>query len=398
MSLKRRTGTSASKPWSSVTMATHSLALRRRRDRRAGWAATARRKTSILGRGAALEAFDQDDVGAGEVLAARGRSDRSRPGSRSKSARMSGLARSTRSAGPRGSAARCRMPGLVHLGGVVAVLDGHDPVAPAHELARQGDGQGRLSGVLPADDGDDSCRRHSSSALREVVRGVHVEEQELRVRRSGATSDQGEDTDPDALMEADGPEVALVEALRRWRRGRRARRRRRAARRRAGRRSAAGRRRARPRPSARRRISRLGDERHVPGDADDRGRRLDHRGVDPTQRAEARPHVGHHAQIRPPARRLGRVGDEQRRLAQGRRHHPHQPVEDPLAADRLEPLRACRRTGWRHRRRGSRPARRRSVAPPPVPLEDHVDADQHAEQCLKLARGAVEPRRGGSGR
>ena len=89
---------------------------------------------------------------------------------------------------------------------------------------------------------------------RQVVRGVHVEEQELRVAEAGDLG-QGEDTDADALMEGDGPEIAPVEALRdgvaagrtvagaeRLQAPR-------------GRRSAAGRRRALARPSPSRRSS-----------------------------------------------------------------------------------------------------------------------------------------------
>ena len=101
--------------------------------------------------------------------------------------------------------------GLVHLGRVVGVLHGHDPVAPAHELARQRDGQRGLSGVLPADDGDDSSRRHSSS-----VRARSSAVFTLKNRSSGSPKPrdlgQGEDTDADALMEGDGPEIAPVEA------------------------------------------------------------------------------------------------------------------------------------------------------------------------------------------
>ena len=48
---------------------------------------------------------------------------------------------------------------------------------------------------------------------RQVVRGVHVEEQDLRVAVAGDLG-QGEDTDADALMEGDGPEIAPVETLR----------------------------------------------------------------------------------------------------------------------------------------------------------------------------------------
>ena len=114
-----------------------------------------------LGNGRPLEAFDQDDVGAGEVLAREadrivvlGRAVEERPhvGAHQEHPLRAALV----------EVPPAVHAGLVHLGGVVGVLHGHDPVAPAHELARQGDRQGRLSGVLPADDGDDS-RRHSSS-------------------------------------------------------------------------------------------------------------------------------------------------------------------------------------------------------------------------------------------
>ena len=120
----------------------------------------------------------------------------------------------------------------------MAVLDGHDPVTAPHELARQRHGQRGLSGVLPADDRDDPCRRQSSSAC---ARSSAVFT--LKKRSAGSPFPrhlgEREDTDTDARMEADGSEVALRRGSRRSRPGRRDRTRRRAARRRRGRRSEA---------------------------------------------------------------------------------------------------------------------------------------------------------------
>ena len=50
-----------------------------------------------------------------------------------------------------------------------------------------------------------------SVRAREIVRGVHVEEQELRIAEAPDLG-QREDTDTDALVEADGAEVAGVQA------------------------------------------------------------------------------------------------------------------------------------------------------------------------------------------
>ena len=63
---------------------------------------------------------------------------------------------------------------------------------------------------------------------------------------------------------------------------------------------------------------RFGNERHVPGDAYDRCRRLDHCGVDPAERTEAGTNVAHGAKVGSPLRGLGRIGYQERRLSQAR--------------------------------------------------------------------------------
>jgi len=49
--------------------------------------------------------------------------------------------------------------------------------------------------------------------FREIVRGVHVEEQQIRIREAPDLI-QGEDTDTDAVVEADGSKVSSGEAIR----------------------------------------------------------------------------------------------------------------------------------------------------------------------------------------
>ena len=255
------------------------------------------------------------------------------------------------------------------------MLDGHHPVAPARELARQRHGQRGLSGVLPPDDGDDSRRRHMPSA-RARSSAVFT----LKNRRSGspkrATSDSGRIPTPDARMEADGAKVARVEARGDGVAGRRARRRRRAARRRAGRRSRAGtascsRARRPARRSSAAETNGMSQATQTTGAG-----RLDHRGVDPAQRAEAR--AGCRA---PPG---GRAASRRRRARSPRAAAarpsaaviaPHQPVQDPLAPDALQPLGLPAEPGGpaAGEDRAAYPGSR-SVAPPSTPLEDHVDA------------------------
>ncbi len=183
---------------------------------------------------------------------------------------------------------------------------------------------------------------------REIVRGVDVEEQELRIAEAPDLG-QREDTDRDARVEADGAEVAGVEAWRRWPRGRPDRRRRRAARRRGGRRSRAAWRRASSSPSARARTSATDTNGMSQATQTTGAGRLDHRGVDPAQRAESRPHVGHDPEVGAPGRRVRRVGHQQRRLARaprsasgpaGRGSARRRPSPGPWAG---------RRTGWPRR-------------------------------------------------
>jgi hypothetical protein len=142
----------------------------------------------------------------------------------------------------------------------------------------------------------------------EIVRGIHVEEEELRIAEAPHLR-QREDTDPDAGMEADGFEIPLIEA---GGNGLPA----------SG--AVAGAEGLYPAASValgQDRImgleaggkashQRLGDERHVPGYADHRCGRFHHRGIDPSQRAKPRPDVGYHLEIRPPGRRLPCIGNE----------------------------------------------------------------------------------------
>jgi hypothetical protein len=189
--------------------------------------------------------------------------------------------------------------------------------------------------------------------LREVVRGVDVEEKEGGIalpRHLG----EGEDTETDAPMEAEGAEVAGVEVgFDRLAAGGPVRRTEGLDARRA---TAPGNHRvviAQPvgePPDERRR-----HERHVPGDADHRSRRLYHRGMDPAQGADAGPQVGDNAEIGPPAGRLGGIRDEQRRAPERVLHGRREPVENPLAAHALEPLRFPAEPG--------RPASREDGAP-----------------------------------
>ena len=168
---------------------------------------------------------------------------------------------------------------------------------------------------------------------REIIRGVHVKEQQVRVCQ-GAHLVQRKGTDADSVVEADSPEVAVVEAI--------------------GDCLAAGRTigstewlYASPSAAFRKHsimmIEACGEgtdegfrnERHVPGDANDWCRSLNNRGVDAAERSEAGPGVANCPEIRPPGRCIRGVRHEQRRLPQRLGHHPHQPVEDAFPADEL---------------------------------------------------------------
>ena len=83
----------------------------------------------------------------------------------------------------------------------------------------------------------------------------------------------------------------------------------------------------------------LGNEGHVPGEADHGRGSLDDRGIDPSERPHTGPRVFHHPEIRPPGRRIRAVRNEQRRRTERRRHCSHQSIEDPLPAYHLQPLR-----------------------------------------------------------
>ena len=99
-------------------MATHSSAFGAAGSK-SGGSATARRNTSILGSGAALEALDQDDVGVGEVAAREADRIVLVGGALEEHAQLGASTSSTRSARPSWKWRQLSVPGLVHLGRVV---------------------------------------------------------------------------------------------------------------------------------------------------------------------------------------------------------------------------------------------------------------------------------------
>ena len=182
-----------------------------------------------------------------------------------------------------------------------------------------------------------------SVRAREIVRGVDVEEQELRIAEAPDLG-QREDTDRDALVEADGAEVAGIEG--------------------GGDGVAAGgtiggaerlhttvavalgeHGVVRHESGGERLDQRDRHERHVPGDAHDRRGRLEHRRVDPAERPESRADIGHHPKAGTPGAGVGRVGHEQRWLAQSLGERVRQSVEDPFTADRLQAFRPAAEAG-----------------------------------------------------
>ena len=316
-----------------------------------------------------LEALDQDDVGAGEVARARGRSGSyvvGRALEEHAHVRGSPAARARR--GPRGSGASCRCPGWSTSGGMVGVLDGHDPLAAAHELARERDGQRGLSGVLPPDDGDDSRRRHSSSARARSSAVFTLKNSERPGRRSGATSARGRIPTPmrawkpmarrSPCVEARCDGGAAGGAVRGAERLDAP----------AARRSRGGRRRRSRGPRPARRSSAAETKGMSQATHDHRGRRL----APPRCRSRpATPRPGRTsattrevraASRRPPGRwRRGAAACRgPRSCVRTSRSRIRAPPTD------LEALRPARRSGWRRRRRGWRPRTRRSVAPPPA--------------------------------
>jgi hypothetical protein len=172
--------------------------------------------------------------------------------------------------------------------------------------------------------------------LCQIVRGVDVEKGELRVGQSPYLPER-EDTDPNAIVEADSAKVTRVEAV--------------------GDGFSAGRSVGctewldTPPPPALRQHSIMviepisesadqwfGDKGHVPRNAHDRCRALQNCGVDTPQRAQPWSNVADCPEIRPPGTRIGRVRDEQWLLSQCRDHDSYQAVQDALTTDQLEPL------------------------------------------------------------
>ena len=182
-----------------------------------------------------------------------------------------------------------------------------------------------------------------SVRAREIVRGVDVEEQELRIAEAPDLG-QREDTDRDALVEADGAEVAGIQGggdgVAAGRTVSRAERLHAAAPVALGQHGV-----VRIEPGGKRLDQRHRHEWHVPGDAHDRRGRLDDRRVDPAEGAEPRADIGHDPKAGSPGAGVWRVGHEQWRLAQGLGERIHQPVEDPLAADRLQAFRPAAEAG-----------------------------------------------------
>jgi len=153
-----------------------------------------------LGKGGALEPFDQYDVGAGEVAPASVMGSSSSR-ARSNSTRWPGASISTRSALPRASGATCPCP-AGPCRGVRPCLMVITRNLPARQLRGQRDQKRRLARVLETDDRDHPRRRHTTSA-RSRSSGVFT----LKNRSSGSPKRphlREENTDPHVAVEGDG--------------------------------------------------------------------------------------------------------------------------------------------------------------------------------------------------
>ena len=171
---------------------------------------------------------------------------------------------------------------------------------------------------------------------REIVRGVHVEEEEVGIRERPHLV-QWEDTDADSVVEADGPEIvfgkARVDCLPTGRPVR-------------------GAERLDPTPPVALRQDgvrafqtlrqcpdqRFGNERHVPRDAYHGCRRFDHCRVDAPQRAEAGTNVAHRAEVGSPLGCIRRIGHQEGRLSQCGLESAGEAIEYSLASDQLQTL------------------------------------------------------------
>ncbi len=171
---------------------------------------------------------------------------------------------------------------------------------------------------------------------REIVRGVHVKEEEGGVRKRPNLV-QWEDTDADSAVEADGAEIIFGKArgdcLPTGR-------------------PVSGAEWLDPAPPVALRQDgvrafqtlrqcpdqRFGHERHVPRDTYHGRRRVDHCRVDAAQRAEAGTNVGHSAEVGSPLGGIRRIGHQERRLSQRGLESPREAIEYSLPSDQLQTL------------------------------------------------------------
>ena len=178
---------------------------------------------------------------------------------------------------------------------------------------------------------------------REIVRGVHVEEEEVGVRQRPHLI-QREDTDADSVVEADGPEIvfgkARVDCLPTGRPVR-------------------GAERLDPAPPIALRQDgvsplqtlrqcpdqRFGHERHVPRDTNHGCRRFGHCRVDAAQGAEPGTNVGHSAEVGSPLGGIRRIGDQERWLSQCGLESPGEAIEYSFTSDQLQTFRLAAESG-----------------------------------------------------
>jgi hypothetical protein len=172
--------------------------------------------------------------------------------------------------------------------------------------------------------------------FREIVRGVHVEEEEVRIRESPHLV-QREDTDPDSVVEANRPEVTGSQAggngfSAGWTVG-----------------GAQGL--DTPPPIAlrehgvtpfqsvgQRADQRLGYERHVPGDAHHGCGGFQHGSIDATECSEAGTDIDNSPEIGPPGAGVRCVSYKKGWNAKSSGEGTRQAVEDPFATNQLQPL------------------------------------------------------------
>jgi hypothetical protein len=178
---------------------------------------------------------------------------------------------------------------------------------------------------------------------REIVRGIHVEEEEVGVRQRPHLI-QWEDTDADSVVEADGAEIVFGQARGDcFPTGR----------------PVCGAEGLDPAPPAALRQDgvrafqtlrqcpdqRFGNKRHIPRDTYHRCRRFDHCRVDAAQGAEAGTNVGHRAEVGSPPGGIRRIGHQERWLSQRGLESPCEAIEYSFASDQLQTLRLAAEPG-----------------------------------------------------